>query len=68
LAKQENYAKYGSIYQEKMGPAVTLVQVFDPEDVAAVLRADGKFPQRPVIPMTLVANKRDKLPLGLGSL
>lgn len=61
-------AQFGPIYQEKLGPAVTLVQVFNPEDVASVLQADGKYPLRPAIPITTVAHRRDGIPLGLGSL
>ncbi|XP_074648866.1 cytochrome P450 10-like [Tubulanus polymorphus] len=67
VAKRDNYAKYGKIYREKIGP-FTLVQLFDPVDFAKVFRSEGRCPNRPAIPITVVANKRDGISLGLGSL
>ncbi|XP_064644431.1 cytochrome P450 10-like [Lineus longissimus] len=66
-AKVENYKKYGNIYREKIGP-FTLVQLYEPHDISKVFRAEGRTPERPAVPITIVANKRDEIPLGLGSL
>ena len=68
LAKLDNYQKYGKIYKEKLGPSATIVQIFDPEDTGSIFRAEGRHPFRPALPMTLAANKRDGIVLGLGSL
>jgi len=66
LAKKENVLKYGKIYKEKLGRDI--VQLFDPGDIEKVLRVEGKFPIRPALPLLLVAFRRDKKALGLGSL
>ena len=66
-AKIKNYERYGKIYKERMGPA-TIVQLYDPQDIATVFRNEGKYPNRPVFPITMVAHKRDKVKLTIGSL
>lgn len=66
IGKLENYQKYGKIYREKIGRYI--VQLFDPLDIEKVYRAEGKYPLRPPFPLPLVAEKRDKEPLGFGSL
>ncbi len=68
LAKKVNYQRFGRIYKEKLGPGITLVQVFDPKDVQTVFGGDGRLPVRPPLPITLTASKRDGFSLGLGSL
>ena len=68
LAKMEFLEKYGTIYKERLGPGVNIVQVFDPKDMEKVFRVDGRLPIRPPLPITTMAAKRDGLPLGLGSL
>jgi hypothetical protein len=65
-AKLENFNRYGAIYRERLGR--DLVQLFDPADIETVHRAEGKYPQRPPLPLPVVANRRDGEPLGLGLL
>jgi hypothetical protein len=67
-SKLAKYKLYGKIYKEQLAPGVTLVQVFDPEIIGAVLRADGQTPLRRTLPILEVAEKRDKLKCGLGSM
>ena len=68
IAKKENHERYGRVYREVLGPGVQVVQVFDPECTAAVFRHEGRHPNRPPLPITLAAHKRDHVTLGLGSL
>ncbi|XP_066264725.1 cholesterol side-chain cleavage enzyme, mitochondrial-like [Branchiostoma lanceolatum] len=42
---QNRWRQYGYIYKETIGPQ-TLVFIGDPDDVAAVLRAEGRYPRR----------------------
>ncbi|KAI8487134.1 hypothetical protein Bbelb_352040 [Branchiostoma belcheri] len=42
---QNRWRQYGSIFKETIGPQ-TLVTIADPDDVAAVLRAEGRYPRR----------------------
>lgn len=67
-AKRENYLGLGPLYRETIIPGVQLLHVFSPADIAEVFRADGKYPLRPPIPILMTANKRDGLPLGMGSM
>ncbi len=43
------------------------LQLYDPADIQTVLRADGRLPWRPPIPIMVQAHRRDGLDLGLGS-
>ncbi|XP_013386172.1 cytochrome P450 10-like [Lingula anatina] len=67
LAKLEYYQRYGRIYKEKLGP-MTVVNLFDPVDIAKVFRGEGKYPKRPPMPIVYIAEKREKFALGIGSL
>ena len=45
---RSRYDKYGPIYREKLFPGMPeQVVIFDPDDVEAVFRADGEWPNRP---------------------
>ena len=66
IAKKDRFKQFGKIHKEKIGP-ITLVQVYDPSDMEAVFRADGKLPLRPPLPFIPVSAKRDGISLGLGS-
>lgn len=65
-AKRDNYNRYGPIYRERLGRDI--VQLFDPADIEAVFRNEGRQPQRPPLPLPIAANRRDGEPLGLGLL
>ena len=40
------YAKYGPIVREEVFPGVNQVRLFDPEDIAAMFRNEGRYPNR----------------------
>jgi hypothetical protein len=58
------FKKYGPIYKERLLPSEKTPSVFicDPKDTATVLRADGKYPNRPDIGL-LLTELRDQLNL-----
>ncbi len=63
LSKQaENVKKYGRIFRVQI-PGVTMVSLADPADVAKVLRAEPKYPQRIKSPVfKYYREKRQRLP------
>lgn len=43
----KKYAKFGPIVRERMLPGVDVVWLYDPKDIAAVMREDpGQYPRR----------------------
>ena len=67
--KLENYKKYGDIYRERLGPGISMVQLFRPDDIAAMLRqTDLHQPHRMPLPITRVSNRREGFRDGLGDL
>lgn len=57
---------YGKIYQEKMLAGLPrLVSICDPTDIETVLRADGKYPDRPELPLMYEIRDALKIPYGL---
>ena len=60
--KEENAKTYGRIFRQQF-PGITLVSVTDPADVAKVLRAEPKYPQRLQFPiLEYYREKRQKIP------
>ena len=55
LAQQKD--KYGPIIKTKMGP-YWFVHVFDPDDIETVFRSDSKYPERFMIPLLSIYEKR----------
>lgn len=47
-ANVDKYRCYGKIFREEFQWGVPFVQVYDPVDIATVLRSQGRFPLRPV--------------------
>ncbi|CAH1794752.1 unnamed protein product [Owenia fusiformis] len=67
LAKIDYYKRYGNIYRERLGP-MWIVNLFSPDDMAKVFRAEGRYPNRPALPIVTAGHKHDGIRLGLGSL
>ena len=56
----------GKIYREKLFPGLPeFVFVLDPEDVAKVFRADGRYPRRFPLPEWIDVRKELNIPIGL---
>lgn len=46
LADKIRFKKYGSIVHEEITPGRSLVYLYDPDDIATMFGAEGKYPQR----------------------
>ena len=58
--------QFGKIFREKFAPGLPdMLFVLDPEDVAAVFRADGRYPRRPLMAEWIAVRKELNIPLGL---
>lgn len=57
---RERVENFGKIFREKLAPGLPeFLFVLDPEDVAEVFRADGKYPRR--LPFSDWINVRNEL-------
>ena len=52
------FEKYGPIFKENMIMPVSAVHLLDPDDHEKVLRAEGKYPSRPIVDFWLEHRKR----------
>ncbi|XP_078583909.1 cholesterol side-chain cleavage enzyme, mitochondrial-like [Branchiostoma floridae x Branchiostoma japonicum] len=64
LHMQNRWRQYGSIYKENLGPQ-ELVCMFDPDDVAAVLRAEGRYPRKYSVDSFYMAREILNVKLGI---
>ncbi|CAD5110818.1 unnamed protein product [Dimorphilus gyrociliatus] len=67
-ASVKKYQKYGRLVREEIFPGLTMVHVFDPDDVRVVSKYDGKFPHRFPFEAMLKYRKDNDLPVGLTNL
>ncbi|KAJ7340058.1 hypothetical protein OS493_002781 [Desmophyllum pertusum] len=62
LSQEKLVNKYGRIFRMQL-PGITIVSIMDPVDVAKVLRAETKYPQRLQFPiLRYYREKRQKIP------
>lgn len=63
---QERVQQYGKLFREKSAPGLPeFLFVLDPEDVAKVFRADGRYPRRFPLWEWIVVRKQFNIPIGL---
>ena len=63
---QERVQEFGKLFREKSAPGLPeFLFVLDPEDVAKVFRADGRYPRRFPLWEWTVVRKKLNIPIGL---
>ena len=61
----EQHRKYGPIFKEKLGPGYSAVFLTAPTDIEAVVRHEGKYPDRPKMAPWVEYRKQSGQPMGI---